>query len=131
MKSDHSKLEVLIVDDEPVMLKMIEYGLKAIGIKNVTIANNGQMACDLVEISNEPFDIILCDWNMPGMNGLEFLKKLRADGNKTKFIMLTGNASPENVKAAVEAGANSYLAKPFTPQDLHKRVKLIVKSLST
>ncbi|NQV99432.1 MAG: response regulator [Rhodospirillales bacterium] len=123
-----TKFKVLVVDDEQVLRTMIVYSLQALGIKKITLANNGDEALLKMEIAG-PFDLIICDWVMPGMNGLDYLKKIRADNCKAKFLMLTGKATGEAVAEAMAAGADSYIAKPFNVKDLRKRLVHITKDL--
>lgn len=108
---------------------MIDYSLKAIGIAKITVASNGNEAMYKIKIAPKPFDLIICDWMMPEMNGLEFLQKVRSIKYPSKFLMLTGKATKEFVTEAVNAGADSYIVKPFTVEDLRKRVKSITKDM--
>lgn len=126
-EQDIESLRVLAVDDEALMLKMIDFSLKAIGIQHTITAPNGLAALGLFESAPKKFDLIICDWEMPKMNGLDFLKKIRADKHETKFLMLTGNVTKESVTAAIEAGANAYIGKPFTVDQLKTKVLSLVK----
>jgi two-component system, chemotaxis family, chemotaxis protein CheY len=126
-EADFSRLKVLAVDDEAVMRTMLDFALKSMGITNVTLASDGDHAAQLIELEYPPFDIVVSDWNMPKMNGIELLKRIELMLIKTRFIMLTGNGTAEAVREAIEAGADSYVVKPFTVDDLRKKVKLVLK----
>jgi two-component system chemotaxis response regulator CheY len=115
-------LLVMAVDDEDLMLKMIDFSLKAIGIHKIVTASDGVEALSIMSSLPKKVDLIICDWDMPKMNGLDFLKKIRAQNDDTSFIMLTGNVTRESVSAAVQAGANSYVAKPFTVDQLKAKI---------
>ena len=120
-----SDMNVLVVDDQKIVRDMIEYALKAMGVKKITTSADGADALSLVESSAQPFDLIICDWMMPQMDGLEFLQTIRAHNDDTQFLMVTAKSSREAVENAVKAGANSYIIKPFTARDLYKKMLFI------
>ncbi len=109
--------KVLTVDDSPSVRKMVEFSLKSKGY-TMGAAGNGQEALDL--LSNEPFDAIVLDVNMPVMNGLEFLeKRLENDAIATiPVIMLTTEGQDEDRDKAMALGASAYIVKPFKPSQL-------------
>lgn len=125
-----TNLKVLVVDDELVIRSMIEYSLHAMSIKDITLANDGAQALHFLDVTPKPFDLIICDWMMPVMNGIKFVKKVRAMGYQTKILMLTGKATEDAVREAVSAGANSYVVKPFTVEELHEKVRAVSKDSS-
>ena len=111
---DLTKLKTLIVDDISSMRMMIKSVLREYGII--------EKAVEVIAASR--FDLIICDWDMPKMNGLEFLQHVRADETTRQlpFIMLTANANREHVAQAIDAGVSDYLAKPFKPADLIRKI---------
>jgi two-component system chemotaxis response regulator CheY len=115
-------LQVLIVEDRQVMLKIIRRLLVQLGYANVDEAANGLQA--LERIREKRYDLILSDWNMDGMSGFDLLKILRADPQTrdTPFILVTAEAKPENIMAAKVAGASGYLLKPFKLDVLEKTI---------
>lgn len=126
----YAKLRVLVIEDEPIVRNMIEYALKVLGIKNISLAANGEQGLEQLGIAPKGFDLIICDWMMPSMDGLEFLNHIRSRGSKTPFLMLTAKATKEAVVTAQDAGVDSYIAKPFSTEELHKKVRAMVKDIS-
>ena len=121
-----SELNVLIVDDEMLMRNLIASVISEIGIINCSFAANGLVALELIEQPTSSFDMVICDWMMPQMDGLEFLKQLRAISYKTCFVMLTAREEISDILDAKEEGVDAYIAKPFTPLQLHDKIKALV-----
>jgi two-component system chemotaxis response regulator CheY len=121
-------LEVLIVEDRQVMLKIIRRLLVQLGYARVDEAVNGLQA--LERTREKRYDLILSDWNMDGMSGFDLLKILRADPatHATPFILVTAEAKPENILAAKAAGASGYLLKPFKLDMLEKTLDGVLAS---
>ncbi|MBF0266462.1 MAG: response regulator [Gammaproteobacteria bacterium] len=117
---------ILIVDDMSSMRGVIKMFLTEGGFHNLTEASNGQTALSLLK--TQKFDLVICDWDMPGMTGLELLEQMKKEENlmKIPFIMLTATSRQEKVQKAIELGVNDYISKPFQPQRLlGKLVKII------
>jgi two-component system chemotaxis response regulator CheY len=115
----------LVVDDMSTMRKIIKTILAQLGYTNVDEAENGKEALAKLRVGNYQF--VLLDWNMPEMDGLETLKAIRAD-EKLKdipVIMVTAEARKENVLTAIQAGANNYIVKPFTPEVLKEKIEKV------
>ena len=112
---------ILIVDDEPANLQLLADLLKQRG-HAVRVAPSGQLALNY--ISRQKPDLILLDVNMPGMNGIEALKRIKADPRWSKIpvMMVTSESERAHVIEAIQSGASSYLAKPFAPEDLIKKI---------
>ncbi|MCC7252854.1 response regulator [Hyphomicrobium sp.] len=106
-------LELLIVEDRQVMLKIIRRLLLQLGYARVDEAANGLQA--LEKVRRKRYDLILSDWNLDGMSGFDLLKVLRADPETQAipFVLVTAEAKRENILAARAAGASGYLVKPF------------------
>lgn len=109
---------ILIVDDHMSTRDLIRAILRSAGFTNLFLAENGKLALDVLKY--ESIGLIICDWNMPVLNGLETLKMVRSDPKHANvpFIMLTAEAYKESVSAAVEARVSEYVAKPFTAEIL-------------
>ncbi len=118
-------MRVLLVDDSKVMRNIQRKILAGLGWEEITEAADGAEALECIA-SHAP-ELILLDWNMPVMDGLEFLKKLRSAGNKTPVIMVTTEAEKSRVITAVQAGANNYMIKPFTADQLKERIEQTLK----
>lgn len=115
-------MKVLVVDDFATMRKIIKNVLKQISIENVVEAENGKHA--LAVLQNDPVDLIISDWIMPEMTGIEFLKACKADENikKIPFIMVTAEAQKDNIMEAIKSGVDNYIVKPFTPDKLREAI---------
>ena len=119
-------MQILIVDDYKTMLRIIRNLLKQLGFNNVDEATDGADA--LQKLRGKPYNLIISDWNMEPMTGLQLLKEVRADGNlkKTPFIMITAESKTENVVAAKEAGVNNYIVKPFNAATLRTKLSSVI-----
>ena len=115
---------VLIVDDDPKLLKMLQRTLIYEGL-NVFTAPNGLEALPLVQ-AHRP-DLIIADWMMPKMDGLAFVRRLRDEEDKTLILMLTARDAIENRVEGLESGADDYLVKPFAPAELVARVHAMLR----
>lgn len=123
---DYAARKVLVIDDDPTTRRIIIKLIKEIGFTEVSEAENGQQAYDLLQLGN--YDLILSDWDMPVMSGMELLVKVRADDNlKAKpFIMITANESKESIIAAAKAKVSQYIVKPFTIQSLRAKIEKVL-----
>ena len=123
------KTKFLIVDDFSTMRRIVRNLLKELGYTNVDEAEDGVMA--LAKLRSEQFDFVVSDWNMPGMDGLEMLKQMRADPALAKIpvLMVTAEAKKENIIAAAQAGASGYVVKPFTAATLDEKLAKIFEKL--
>jgi two-component system, chemotaxis family, chemotaxis protein CheY len=122
-------IKILIVDDFATMRKVVRNLLKQVGYEDIVEAEDGVMA--LKALKSQKIDVVVSDWNMPNMSGLELLKAVRADAElaKTPFLMVTAEALQDNVVAAVKAGVNNYIVKPFTAEVLNEKIKKIMDSI--
>ena len=120
------KLSVLVVDDSAVMRKVIISALTAMHVSpaNIYQADDGAKAVQMVQ--EQEFSIILMDWNMPNMLGIDAVQAIRDLGNKTPILMVTTEGERANVVRAIQAGANNYLVKPFNSEDLRTKVEQLL-----
>jgi two-component system chemotaxis response regulator CheY len=114
-------MNVLVVDDSAVMRKVIIRELKQCGIEEVTEATDGIEGLEAA--SRESFDLILMDWNMPGLLGIDVVRKLREAQVTTPIMMVTTEGERNNVVIAIQAGANNYLVKPFSSEDFSQKIE--------
>jgi two-component system response regulator MprA len=115
---------VLVVDDDQKLLKMLQRTITYEGL-NVVTASNGQEALEQVDACQP--EIIVLDWMMPKMDGLEVVQRLRAENNQTYILMLTARDALENRVEGLESGADDYLIKPFSPVELVARVHAMLR----
>jgi two-component system, chemotaxis family, chemotaxis protein CheY len=127
---NEKNIKVLIVDDFATMRKVVRNLLKQSGYEDIVEAEDGVMALKILK--SQKIDVVVSDWNMPNMTGLELLKAVRADADlsKTPFLMVTAEALQDNVVAAVKAGVNNYIVKPFTAEVLNEKIKKIMESIN-
>ncbi len=111
----------MLVDDSRTMRNVEKNILKSIGYSDVIEACDGQDA--LSKVAAAAPELILLDWNMPNMDGLTFLKEFRKLNKETIVIMVTTEADKARADQAIKAGANNYVVKPFTPDDLSSRIQ--------
>jgi two-component system chemotaxis response regulator CheY len=120
-----TSINVLVVDDFATMRRIIKGVLKQLGFSNLIEAEDGEAA--LRELRKEKIGLIVSDWNMPNMTGLELLKAVRADNSfkSIPFLMVTAEGQKENVIQAVQAGVSNYIVKPFTPETFNAKLEKI------
>ncbi len=120
-------MRIITVDDSSTMRRIIKNTLKRIGYGDEILeAENGKEALDV--LSNNEVDLIITDWNMPVMDGLTFVKKVRSDSkfDDVPIIMVTTEAAKEDIITALKAGVNNYVVKPFTPQVLKEKIEAVM-----
>lgn len=123
-------IKVMIVDDQASMRAMIRRSLQDYGFKDVRDKGSGREA--LQEIRQDRVHLIISDYNMPEMDGLQLLEQVRADPviGKTVFIMLTGSSDREIVHRAAALGVNNYVVKPFAPAALKEKIERVFGALT-
>jgi len=125
-----SAIKVMVVDDQTSMRAMIRRTLQDLGFRDVRDKASAAEALDDVRANR--VHLIISDYNMPDMDGLQFLQEVRKDAviGKTVFIMLTASAEKEIVQKAAEMGVNNYVVKPFTPAALKEKIERVFGALS-
>jgi two-component system, chemotaxis family, chemotaxis protein CheY len=123
-----SEIRTLIVDDSSVMRKIVERALRQAGLDALVVHEAGSGTEALEILRAHPVDLILSDINMPAMDGLEFLRQMRAQNlaDGVPVVMITTESSEEHVKQAIQAGARGYIRKPFTAEQVKERVLPLV-----
>ena len=126
-KSIDYRMKVLVVDDFATMRKIVRNILKQIGFEDITEAEDGSVALRLIK--SEPVGLVVSDWNMPNMSGLDLLKEIRKNPQTASLpvLMVTAEGLKENVMEAVKAGVNNYVVKPFTAEVLQEKIETIFK----
>jgi len=130
MSAIDMNMPVLIVDDYKTMLRIIRNLLKQLGFHNVDEATDGAAA--LQKLRDRDYGLIISDWNMEPMSGLQLLQEVRADGKlkELPFIMITAESKTENVLAAKQAGVSNYIVKPFNAATLKTKLTSVIGNLS-
>lgn len=119
-------MRLLVVDDSSTMRRIIRNSLKAIGYDDVVEAENGEGA--MARLKGEKVDMVISDWNMPVMNGIELVTSMRGDAalKATPVLMVTTMAEKENILQAMQAGVTNYVVKPFDAATLKKKIDQIL-----
>lgn len=122
-------MKILIVDDFSTMRRIVKNLLRDLGFTNTQEADDGTTALPMLQ--NGQFDFLVTDWNMPGMSGLDLLKKVRADERLKDMpvLMVTAEAKRDQIVAAAQAGVNGYVVKPFTAAVLKEKIEKIFERI--
>ena len=122
-------MKFLVVDDSLAMRRIIVHALERIGYTNVVAAENGREA---LECFDESVDFVITDWNMPRMSGVELTRAIRstAGGASVPIMLVTTRGARQNIVAAIDAGVNSYILKPFTPSLLREKIDRLLATIS-
>jgi two-component system chemotaxis response regulator CheY len=128
--STPADLKYLIVDDFSTMRRIVRGLLKEMGCSNAEEAEDGAVALGMMKAQS--FDFVVCDINMPNMNGFDFLKAVRADDalKHIPVLMVTAEARKEDIVLAAQIGASGYIVKPFTKATLEEKVQKIVQKIA-
>lgn len=120
-----TSIKVMVIDDFATMRRIVKGVLKQLGFTNIIEAEDGDIA--LKELRKEKVGLIVSDWNMPNMTGLDLLKAVRSDNmlKDIPFLMVTAEGQKENVVQAVQAGVSNYIVKPFTPETFSAKLEKI------
>lgn len=124
-------MRILVVDDFSTMRRIIKNLLRDLGFNNTSEADDGTTALPMLQ--NGSFDLLITDWNMPGMQGIDLLRSVRADPHLKALpvLMVTAEAKREQIVEAAQAGVNGYIVKPFTAQTLKEKVDKIFERLES
>jgi two-component system chemotaxis response regulator CheY len=124
-----STTRVLVVDDMMTMRKIVKKIGSEAGFTDITEATDGNQAWEVISNATPPIGLVISDWNMPNCTGLDLLKRLRADHRykKTPFILVTAEAEQSQIVDAIKAGVDQYVVKPFTKDDLVKKLEAVHK----
>jgi two-component system chemotaxis response regulator CheY len=120
-------MKILVVDDFSTMRRIVKNVLKQLGFENIEEAEDGAQA--YMKLKTGGFEFVVSDWNMPNMDGLDLLKKVRSDPELSKLpiLMVTAETEKEKVVEAIKAGVSSYIVKPFTAEVLKDKMERILE----
>ena len=127
--SDISWLKILLAEDEPLVVQTIREMLRDSGLAHIVVAKDGRDALDFLGEAREPIHLVIADWNMPRMTGIELLTQVRTTGSQIPFLLLTGRADRESVEQAKQLGVNAYLRKPFSADQLRNKLIILSKHI--
>lgn len=121
-----SALNVLVVDDQKESRAVLRSMLQDIGIVQVVEAQDAKNAEQILDHHHTKIDLIICDWNMPSITGIDFLEQIRGNGNKIPFFMVSGRGDHESVQQAKNNGVAGYLRKPFSPSQIEAKLRAVL-----
>ncbi|SMC09267.1 chemotaxis response regulator CheY [Nitratiruptor tergarcus] len=118
-------IRILVVDDAPMIRRILKNLLKEMGFSNIDEAEDGMVA--LQKLRSQKYDFVITDWNMPNLTGIELVQEIRKDPNlkSLPIMMVTAEAKKENIILALKSGVNNYIVKPFTPENVKAKIEAI------
>ncbi|MCB9982288.1 MAG: response regulator [Rhodospirillales bacterium] len=125
-----SDLKILLVEDQSEARAMVRNMLAELGITQIFEASNGREALTFLDSAYDFIDLLVCDWNMPGLTGVELLRQLRSVDPTMPFLMVTGRSDKESVVEAKSAGVTAYIAKPFSSKELEAKLRVILHKMA-
>ena len=123
-------MKMLVVDDSPTMRRIVVQMLKRIGYSHILEANDGREALERLKAEGD-FDMLLTDWNMPVMSGMELTQAVRGDETLSKLpiLMVTTRNMKQDIVAAMRAGVNNYVTKPFDPKTIKEKIDKVLTTI--
>lgn len=128
---DISEVKVLIVEDQDDVRHLLRDMLTVMGVAEIFEAKDGKKAFEFIDAAFDFVDLIICDWNMPEMTGVELLQQIRAVDQSIPFLMVTGRLDMDSVVEAKNSGVTAYIAKPFSSVQLESKVRSVLEKIKT
>ncbi len=125
------KLKILVVEDQPDARAMVRGMLSEMGITQIFEASDGREAMTFTDTAMDMIDVVICDWNMPKMTGIDLLRQMRTVMPDVPFLMLTGRGDIDSVAEAKSCGVTAYIRKPFSPANLEIKLRVIKSKLDS
>lgn len=125
----YNNLKILIVEDSPDARKTLKSMLWELEITQVFEAGDGTEALTFLDASPDMVDLIICDWNMPVLTGVEFLRQVRSVYTDMPFLMVTGRSDIDSVLEAKQSGVTAYITKPFSFHELQSKLDKVIESI--
>ncbi len=129
MSKELKEMKILVVEDQPQPMHLLTMILKDLHVANIYTANDGKAAQQLLSEMDGHIDLIICDWNMPRMSGIELLRRVRAAYPDVPFVMVTANADAGSIKEAKKHGVNMYITKPYAPDEIEGKLNAIAAQI--
>jgi len=130
VRSELCALKVLLVDDQSEARAMIRNMLMEMGVTQIFEAPDGREALKFMDSAFDFINLIVCDWNMPSMTGVELLRQLRTVDPDMPFLMITGRSDVESVIEAKSSGVTAYIRKPFSVKQLEAKLRIILHKMA-
>ena len=130
MSSALSDLKILLVEDQAEARAMIRNMMGELGITQIFEASDGREALTFLDSAYDFIDLLVCDWNMPGMTGVDLLRQLRSVDSTMPFLMVTGRIDMDSVVEAKSAGVTAYIRKPFSSKQLEAKLRIILHRMA-
>jgi two-component system chemotaxis response regulator CheY len=124
-----AQMRILIVEDQTESRALLRGILSEMGVTQVFEATDGRTGLQFMDSAFDFIDLILCDWNMPAMTGIEFLRQVRSTGNEIPFMMITGRSDQGSVIEAKNHGVNGYIRKPYSPTQIEAKLRIMIQKL--
>lgn len=130
MSSQFADLKVLIVEDEAEVREMLRNMLAELGVGQVTETADGTEAMTFIDSAFDFINLVICDWNMPGMSGVDLLRQIRTADPSLPFLMVTGRGDKDSVVEAKLSGVTAYIHKPFSSKQLEAKLRIILYKMA-
>lgn len=124
-----SNLRILLVEDQQESRQLLKGMLGELGITQVYEANDGRTGLQFIDNAFDFVDLILCDWNMPSMTGIEFLRQVRSTGSDIPFMMITGRSDQGSVIEAKNFGVDGYIRKPYSSTQIEAKLRIMLQRM--
>lgn len=125
-----SDMKILLVEDQSEARAMLRNMLVELGITQIFEASDGREALTFLDSAFDFIDLLVCDWNMPGLTGVELLRQLRTVDPTMPFLMVTGRSDMDSVVEAKSAGVTAYIRKPFSTKELEAKLRVILHKMA-
>ena len=129
MSTRSTNLKALVVDDDFEVVRVVSMVLRNMGVENIEHATDGVIALEKLNDPAGEIDFIICDWMMPYLSGLDFLREVRGINAKIPFLMLTAKSDPNSIIEAKNNGVSTYITKPIAPDRLEEKIKETIGGL--
>lgn len=124
-----AQLRILIVEDQQESRNLLKQMLSELGITQIYEAQDGRTGLQFIDSAFDFVDLIMCDWNMPSLTGIEFLRQVRSTGSTIPFLMITGRSDQGSVVEAKNFGVDGYIRKPYSSTQIEAKLRVLVQRM--